>query len=102
MEEEVKQPYTWANLKEFCNKLTDEQLAQKVRVIREDDSIDILSASELGENHYKFDDEEYSVSQDDFDKDYHLDGKYQTLDEAIANEEYTMTPGTAVFLYEDF
>jgi hypothetical protein len=100
--EEVKEPYTWAKLKEFCNRLSDEQLEQKVQVIQEDGSIDILCASEIGDDHYKFDDEEYSVSKDDFDKDYHLDGKYETLEDAIKNEEYVMTPKTAVFLYEDF
>lgn len=101
-ENENNEPFTWAKLKEFCNTLTDEQLSQKVKVIREDDSIDILDASELGEDHYKFDDEEYSVSHSDFDKDYHLDGKYQTLDEAIEKEKPIKTPATNVYLYEDF
>lgn len=101
-EQEEKTPYTWAKLKEFCNSLTDGQLSQKVKVIREDDSIDILEASELGEDHYKFDDEEYSVSHSDFDNEYHLDGKYKTLDEALQKEDYRMTPSSAVFLFEDF
>lgn len=99
---EQKKPYTWAKLKEFCNGLTDEQLQQKVKVIREDDSIDILEASELGEDHYKFDDEDYSISKGDFDKDYHLDGRYETLEEAVQKEEYILIPKTNVYLFEDF
>lgn len=102
MNTEQKESYTWEKLKEFCNKLTDEQLSQSVKVIREDDSIDILDASEIGANHYKFEDEYYSVTQDDFDSNYHLDGKYKTLDEALENEPFIMIPATDVFLFEDF
>lgn len=102
MASEQKEPYTWAKLKEFCNKLTYEQLSQSVKVIREDDSIRILEASEIGTNHYKFEDEDCSVNQDDFDSNYHLDGKYKTLDEALENEPFIMTLATDVFLFEDF
>lgn len=102
MEELETEPYTWAKLKEFCNQLNDEQLSQTVRVIQEDSSIEILDASELGDDHYKFDDEEYSVTKDDFDPSYHLDEKYKTFEEAIANEEYIFTPKTNVYLYEKF
>lgn len=100
--EEEKVPYTWVKLKEFCNSLTDDQLKHKVCVIREDDSLSILEASELGEDLYKFEDEEYAVSKNDFDAEYHLDGKYKTIEDAIANEEYTIVPKDRVFLYEDF
>lgn len=101
-EENEISPYTWAKLKEFCNSLTEDQLSQTVRVIREDDSIEILDASEIGADHYKFDDEEYSFSKDDFDPEYHLEGKYATFEKAIANEEYRVTPKTNVYLYERF
>lgn len=100
--EELKVPYTWAKLKEFCDGLNDEQLSQKVKVIREDDSIDILDASVIGEDHYKFDDDEYSVTEDDFDPQVNCDGKYKSFDEALDKEDYIMTPSTAVFLFEDF
>lgn len=102
METEEKVPYTWAKLKEFCNSLTEDQLSQTVKLIREDDTLTILDASELGDAHYKFDDEEYSFSQDDFDPNYHLDGKYKTFQEAIEKEDYVITPATNVYLYEDY
>lgn len=97
-----KEPYTWAKLKEFCNGLTEEQLQHKVCVIREDDSLSILEASELGSDMYKFDEEEYAVSKEDFDASYHLDGKYESFEDAIANEPHTIVPANRVFLYEDF
>lgn len=85
MDEEQEVPYTWAKLKEFCNGLSDEQLSQTVRVIREDDSLEIWEASELGDEHYKFDDEDYSFTKDDFDP-----------------ENPIITPKTNVYLYEKF
>lgn len=100
--EEIKEPYTWAKLKEFCNSLADYQLQQEVKVIQEDSVMTILDASEIGSDHYKFEDEDYSITKDDFDKDYHLEGKYQTLDEALANEPYVLTLSTNIYLYEDF
>lgn len=103
MEEEVSEPYTWAQLKEFCNSLTDEQLSQTVRVVQEEGSIEILNASEIGADHYLFDsDDEFSVSKDDFDPSYHLEGKYKSFEEAIENEKYTITPKTNVYLFERF
>jgi hypothetical protein len=100
--ETEKIPYTWAKLKEFCNSLNDEQLSQQVKVIQEDASLNILDASEIGDDHYKFDDEDYSVTENDYDADYHLDGKYESLADAIKHEDYILTPKTAVFLFEDF
>lgn len=94
--------YTWAELKEFCNKLTDEQLSKPVRVVREDETIGILEAAEIGADHYKFDDEEFSVSKEDFDPNYTLDGKYKTLEEAVANEGHILVPDNYPFLFEDF
>lgn len=38
-EENEFPPYTWAKLKEFCNSLTEDQLSQTVKVIREDETI---------------------------------------------------------------
>lgn len=103
LEQDEIPPFTWAKLKEVCNKLSDEQLTQTVMVIQEDSSIEILSAEELGSDHYLFDnDNEYSVSKEDFDPEYHLDGKYKTLEEAIEKEPHTMTPGTNVYLFERF
>jgi hypothetical protein len=102
MEQEYFPPYTWAKLKEFCNGLSDEQLSQTVRVIREDDSLEILDASELGDEHYKFDDEDYSFTKDDFDSEIHLDAKYKTFDEAVEAENPIITPKTNVYLYEKF
>lgn len=102
MSTEEKEPYTWAKLKAFCNSLTEEQLKHKVCVIREDDSLSILEAAEIGEDLYKFEDEEYAVSKSDFAANYHLDGKYKNLEDAIANEEHTIVPKDRVFLFEDF
>lgn len=102
MENQEEKKFTWADLKEFCNQLNNEQLSQTVRVIQEDSSIEIESASELGDDHYKFDDEEYSVSKDDFDPEYHCDGKYKTFNEALEKEDYVFTPKTNVYLYERF
>lgn len=99
---EEKEPYTWAKLKDFCNSLTDFQLQHKVCVIREDDSLSILEAAEIGTDMYKFDDEEYSVSKEDFDPEYHCEGKYKSFDEAIDNEDYVLVPANRVFLFEDF
>jgi len=98
-----KERYTWAKLKEFCLTLTDNQLKQAVKVIREDDIIKILDASELEEDKYLFDnDDEYSVGKSDFDPEYHLDGKYKTFEEAIASEPHSITPKTNIYLFEDF
>lgn len=101
---EEDEPYTWAKLKEFCNGLSDEQLSQTVRVIQEEGSIPIWEASELGADHYLFEnDDEYSVSKEDFgDPKYHLEGKYSTFEEAIENEPHTVAPKTRVYLYEKF
>lgn len=97
-----EKPYTWAELKEFCNSLADEQLSQSVKVIQEDATMKIASASEIGDDHYKFDDEDYSFTKDDFDPEYHLDGRYKTLKEALESEYYILTPKTNVYLFEDF
>lgn len=102
MDNEKKVPYTWAKLKEFCNSLTEEQLALRVSVIREDNQLDILEASEIGSDHYKFDDEEFSLTREDFDPERDLDGRYASFDEALEQEEYIMTPASHVFLFEDF
>lgn len=99
---EEKEPFTWAKLKDFCNSLSDEQLSQNVRVIQEEGSIEIDSASEIGDDHYKFDDEEYSFTKADFDPEYDLDGKYKTFEEAIEKEDYVFTPKTNVYLFERF
>lgn len=102
MEEQLeeKEPFTWAKLKEFCNGLTEDQLSKTVYVSQEDSSIEILYASELGSDHYNFDEEEYSMSKDDFDPKYHLDGKYESFEEAIENEPYTLVPGNNVYLFD--
>lgn len=97
-----KKSYTWAQLKEFCNNCSEEQLSKSVKVVREDDVLPILEAAEIGEDHYKFDDDEYSVTKADFDPDQNCDGKYQSFDEAIEKEDYVFTPKTAIFLFEDF
>lgn len=102
MEETEKVPFTWAKMKEFCNKLGEEQLQQEVKVQREDDIITILGAGELGDDHYYFLEEEESISKDDWDKNYFFDGKYETLADAVANEENIMAPGTNIYLFEDF
>lgn len=99
---EEKKPYTWAQLKEFCNSRTEEQLSKPVRVIREDEVMRILEAAEIGEDHYKFDDDEYSVTKDDFDPDQNCDGKYESFEHALENEDYIFTPASAIFLFEDF
>lgn len=99
---EEQEPYTWAKLKEFCNGLSDEQLSQTVRVIQEEGSLQILEAAELGEDMYLFDDEEFSVSKDDFDPEYDLDGRYTSFEEAIENEPHSIAPKTNVYLYEKF
>jgi hypothetical protein len=96
------EPYTWAQLKEFCNKLTDAQLNMTVKCIREDDTIEILDASEIGEDKYRFDDEEFSIGASDFDPTYEFDGKYATFEEALANEEWVKTEANTVFLFEKF
>lgn len=101
MSEETK-PYTWAQLKEFCNQLDDVQLAQTVKCIREDDTIEILDASDIGEDKYRFEDEEFSIGASDFDPKYEFDGKYATFEEALANEEWVKTEANAVFLFEKF
>lgn len=96
-------PFTWAKLKEFCNgPLTEEQLSQTVKVVQEDTVIEILDASKIGDDHYMFDDEEFSVSKADFDPDYHLDGKYKTFEEALENEDYVITRKINIYLFEKF
>jgi hypothetical protein len=101
-EENQLPDFTWEQLKDFCNSLSDEQLSQNVRVIQEEGSLEIDSASEIGDDHYKFDDEEHSVTKSDFDPEYDLDGRYKTLEEAIEKEDYVLTPKTNVYLFERF
>jgi hypothetical protein len=98
MEETEKVPFTWAKMKEFCDKLTEEQLSQQVKCIREDDTITILDAGELGDDHYYFLEEEESISKDSWDKSYFFDGKYETLADAVANEENVMTRNKYLFI----
>lgn len=102
--EEQKTPYTWAHLKKFCNSLSDDQLPQNVVLIQPDEesSINVLHASDLGEDHYKFDDEEYSIMKGDFDPEYHFDGKYKTFEDALANEPYSLIVATRVYLYSEY
>lgn len=103
MNEEQEVPYTWAKLKAFSLTLNDEQLKQTVKVIREDDIMEILDASELEEDRYLFEnDDEYSVGKSDFDPEYHLEGKYTSFEDAVANEPHFITPKTAVYLHEKF
>lgn len=103
MSEEQEKPYTWDNLKYFCNSLTDEQLSQTVKVIQEDSIMEIMDASELEEDRYLFEnDDEYSVGKSDFDPEYHLQGKYTSFEDAVANEPHFITPKTNVYLHEKF
>lgn len=100
---EEKKEYTFAMLKEFCNSLTDEQLVQTVRVVQEEGSIPISGASELGEDHYYFDDYETSITRDEFDLNiFDEDPPIKTMDEAIERLNPTLCSGTRIFLYEDF
>lgn len=102
-EQEEQEPYTWAKLKAFSLTLNDEQLQQTVKVIREDDIMEILDASELDEDKYLFEnDDEYSVGKSDFDPKYHLEGKYSSFEEAIKNEPHTIAPKTNLYLHENF
>lgn len=100
--EQEKKPYTWAQLKDFCNGLSEEQLTQSVEVVQEDSNLRILEAAEIGQDYYKFDDEDYSISAYDFNYEYHLDGKYTSFQEALDNLPFILTPKTAVFLFDDF
>lgn len=101
-QEEPKVPFTWAKLKEFCNKLTDEQLSQEVIVPQEEGYIQIAYASDLGSDQYNFIEEEYTCTKEDFDPDmFDFDGTL-TFEEALEKFDYSITPGTNVYLFEDF
>ncbi len=42
----------WKELKEFCSKLSEEQLSKKVILWREDEAITNIDAIQLDEDHY--------------------------------------------------
>jgi hypothetical protein len=98
MEENEKTPFTWAKLKEFCNTLSDEQLLQEVKVLREEDYINIGYASELGNDHYYFIDDEYSTTKEDYDPEV-FNGL--SFEEALALGNYTVASANNVYLFED-
>lgn len=106
IETEKRPVYTWKELKEFCNSLTEEQLNQSLKVwVGDDESPTVVDcAEELGEIHYSFYDAEYSCTKNDFMKEMFVDEEtddflYQTLDEALEKENYTETPADRVYLH---
>lgn len=102
MEEPEEKPFTWADIKEFANKLTPEQLTQDVTLILIDDgSVQVKSVSEMGEDTYTFHDLEFSCTKSDFDPDYFDDPRYETLEEALEKEDYSITPANRVYLYNE-
>lgn len=103
-EQKERPPFTWALLKDFCNGLTDEQLKQEVIVPQDESYIKILYASDLGEDQYNFTEHDYSCARADFDGgelDMYDQPNYQTIEEALENEDYTITPGTNVYLFDE-
>ena len=96
METTEEKPFTWAELKEFCNALSEEQLKQTVRAVDDETSTEIHAASELGEDQYFFTEDEYLTTKEDYDPDY-FNGK--TFEEALATEDYCITPASSVFLF---
>lgn len=91
--------FTWQKLKDFCNGLTDEQLSQEVIVPQEESFIRIKYASDLGEDQYNFIEEEYSCTKEDFDPD--MFDVPTTFEEALIRFDYSITPGTNVYLFDE-
>lgn len=100
-EKEIKKPFTWADLKEFANGLTDEQLKQEVIVPQDESSITIAFASDLGEDEYHFIDQEYTCTKANFDPDMFDECDYKTFEEAWENEDAVLIPGINVYLFEE-
>lgn len=94
--------FTWQKLKDFCNRLSDEQLLQEVIVPQDESSIRILYASDLGEDQYYFIEEEYTCTKEDFDPDMfdELDWPI-TFEEALIRFDYSLIPGTNVYLFDE-
>lgn len=102
MEENEEKDFTWADLKEFANKLTTEQLTQSVTLIKIDDGYEtVKSVSEMGEETYSFHDQEFSCTKSDFDPDYFDDPRYETLEEALEKEAHSVIPANIVYLYNE-
>ncbi|MCW3111295.1 MAG: hypothetical protein JWQ09_5801 [Segetibacter sp.] len=98
-EKDAPTPFTWAALKEFCNGLTDEQLKQTVILPQDESSIEIKYASSLGEDQYNFIEEEYSCTKESFDPD--MFDVPTTFEEALVRFDYSITPGTNVYLFDE-
>ena len=87
---------TYAELKEFCNNLSEEQLTQTVKIFLSDNEqpSGVNFIEELGAEHYYFPDLEYSCTKADFDSD-----EYSTIEDAMAAEEHYITPANRVYLH---
>jgi hypothetical protein len=91
--------YTWDTLKEFSNTLTKEQLTQEVIFQETDSATAVLSAYELGDDHYIFIDQEYMTTEKDFDKDILEEEGCDTFEGAIEKLDYVLIPANRVYLY---
>jgi len=98
-EENEREPFTWFKLKEFCNKLTEEQLLQEVIIPQDESFIRILYASELGEDQYNFIEEEYTCTKESFDPD--MFDVPTTFEKALIRFDYSITLGTNVYLFDE-
>lgn len=102
---EEKPAYNWANLKAFCDTLTEDQLSQPVRIFIGDNEspTDVDCAEELGEDHYYFPEHEYSCTKNDFDKNCVNDDKgyplFETFEQAIGSEVFYLTHADRVYLH---
>lgn len=97
-ERNQSEKFTWADLKAFANNLTNEQLKQTVIIPQEESYIEILYASDLGEDQYNFIEEEYTTTKSDFDPEI-FEGR--TFEEALRDFDYSITPGTNVYLFDE-
>lgn len=91
--------FTWQKLKDFCNGLSNEQLLQEVIVPQDEGSIRILYASDLGDDQYYFIEEEYTCTKEDFDPD--MFDTPITFEEALRDFDYSLIPGTNVYLFDE-
>jgi hypothetical protein len=95
---------TYREIKDFVNQLSEKQLKQEAMIwISDDDSpTEINAIGELGEDYYTFPGHECSCTQSTFKEVIIVDDnnqQYKTFGEAIAKEDFYVTPADTVYFY---
>lgn len=103
---ETNKVLTFGEIKDFVNKMDEEQLKQEAFIWVSDNEMatEIHAIEELGEDKYYFVDHEYACGKSDFDKDMMMSDEfdeplYETIEDAIKNEEHIITPANRVYFH---